>query len=104
MYTSPSLFKRIGGIFFIELNLIFANLASVETFVKERIMFKYVSGIFVIQANNCKLFRHENTSGYYSVAAYFLARVMVEFIILRFLPTIVLAAVSYWMVGMCIYS
>ena len=53
---------------------------------------------------NCKLSRHENTSGYYSVGAYFLARVMVDFVILRFLPTIVLAAISYWMVGMCVCS
>ena len=45
-------------------------------------------------------FRHENSSGYYRVSAYFLAKIICDVLPLRVLPTIVFAAISYWMIGM----
>ena len=36
------------------------------------------------------------------MSAYFLAKIICDVLPLRVLPTVVFAAISYWMIGMCI--
>ena len=43
--------------------------------------------------------RHENTSGFYRVSAYFLSTVICDVIPMRLVPTTVFAAIVYFMIG-----
>ena len=42
---------------------------------------------------------HENTSGYYRVSAFFLSKVMIDLIALRFIPNTVFTIITYFMLG-----
>ena len=48
----------------------------------------------------CVLFvRHEASSGYYHIFAYFLARVLVDVALVNILPFVLFSTVVYWMMG-----
>jgi len=48
----------------------------------------------------CYNFRHECTSGYYRVSAYYLAKLLCDIIPLRIIPLIAFSVISYFMVGL----
>jgi len=45
------------------------------------------------------LCRHETSSGYYRVSAYFLAKVITDLLIVRLVPLLLFSAISYYMIG-----
>ena len=73
--------NRLGAIFFIVSNEVFLNLSALELFIKERI-----------------LFAHENASGYYRVPVYFISKLICDIVLLRSIPSIVFAFISYFMI------
>ncbi|XP_065829941.1 broad substrate specificity ATP-binding cassette transporter ABCG2-like [Oscarella lobularis] len=75
--------NRVGALFFLVLNMIFANMSAVQIFVRMR-----------------PIFKHESLSGYYRVSAYFFAEVLCDVLPLRIIPTIILGSISYWMIGL----
>ena len=46
--------------------------------------------------NHC---RHENSSGYYRVSAYFIAKIMCDLIPLRLIPLCLFTVIVYFMLG-----
>lgn len=75
--------NRLGVIFFLCTNLLFGATLVIDNFIKER-----------------EIFVREHVSGYYSVLAYFLSKVMADLIPLRTISPLVFTLVTYWMVGL----
>ena len=42
---------------------------------------------------------HENVSGYYRVSVFFLAKVLIDLILMRILPLCIYTVIAYFMVG-----
>nr|XP_039270074.1 broad substrate specificity ATP-binding cassette transporter ABCG2-like [Styela clava] len=74
--------NRLGVLFFISTNLLFGATLVIDNFIKER-----------------EIFIHEHVSGYYSVFAYFIAKVLADLIPLRTISPIIFCSITYWMVG-----
>jgi ATP-binding cassette subfamily G (WHITE) protein 2 len=79
---SKGIQNRVGGFFFIIINLVFGNMGTIELFMAER-----------------TLYRHEASSGYYHIWAYFLARVIIDLTLVNMLPYMLFSAIVYWMIG-----
>ena len=75
--------NRMGVLFFIILYLTLMSLSSLPLWKEDQI-----------------LFRRERASGVYGTNAYFTAVVLFDVIILRVIPPIFFAVVTYWMVGL----
>eukprot|EP00223_Ostreococcus_mediterraneus_P005998 CAMPEP_0179689398 /NCGR_PEP_ID=MMETSP0936-20121108/3175_1 /TAXON_ID=548131 ORGANISM="Ostreococcus mediterraneus, Strain clade-D-RCC2573" /NCGR_SAMPLE_ID=MMETSP0936 /ASSEMBLY_ACC=CAM_ASM_000574 /LENGTH=1734 /DNA_ID=CAMNT_0021562003 /DNA_START=11 /DNA_END=5218 /DNA_ORIENTATION=- len=75
--------NRMGVLFFIILYLTLMSLSSLPIWKEDQI-----------------LFRRERASGVYGTNAYFTAVVLFDVIILRVIPPIFFAVVTYWMVGL----
>ncbi|CEG77576.1 Putative ATP-binding cassette, subfamily G (WHITE), member 2 [Rhizopus microsporus] len=75
--------NRMGLFFFYEALLGFMCLTSLQVFASERI-----------------LFVRERANGYYSPTTYFLAKVLFDIIPLRVVPPLMMALISYYMVGL----
>eukprot|EP01134_Creolimax_fragrantissima_P002046 CFRG2046T1 len=75
--------NRIGALFFALMGAVFANLSSVEIFLSER-----------------PIFMNEKRGGYYSTEAYFMAKVGIDLLLARIVPTLFYATISFWMVGL----
>ena len=45
------------------------------------------------------IYSHENASGYYRVSAFFMSKAVTDLIPLRFIPNIVFALITYFMIG-----
>ena len=43
--------------------------------------------------------RHESSGGYYRVSVFFLAKILTDLLILRFLPLTLYCVVTYFMIG-----
>ncbi|XP_067876390.1 broad substrate specificity ATP-binding cassette transporter ABCG2-like [Heterodontus francisci] len=83
-HTMPeALQNRIGAFFFLIINQVFGNLSAVELFIQEK-----------------ALFSHEKASGYYRTSAYFLSKILADVIPNRIIPVLILAAISYFMMGL----
>jgi ATP-binding cassette subfamily G (WHITE) protein 2 len=81
--THPNGFSdRIGVFFFIVTNQSFGSLGAVRLFIQQR-----------------ALFIHENASGYYRVSAFFISKAVTDLIPLRFIPNVVFALITYFMIG-----
>ncbi|XP_028396482.1 ATP-binding cassette sub-family G member 2-like isoform X2 [Dendronephthya gigantea] len=74
--------NRVGAFFFIIMNMVYANLDSIELLIKEK-----------------SIFVHESASGYYRVSVYFLAKIFAEFLPYRALSAFLFAIIVYWMAG-----
>ena len=81
-YTSEGLQNRIGGIFLIVMNQVFANLSAIDSFLKGK-----------------ALFIHENASGYYRVSAYFFAKLLLDLLPKRLIPIAAGGSILYFMMG-----
>ena len=81
-FTSEGLQNRIGGIFLIVMNQVFANLSAVDTFLKGK-----------------ALFIHENASGYYRVSTYFFAKLLLDLLPKRVIPIAAGGSILYFMIG-----
>ncbi|KAI9251063.1 hypothetical protein BY458DRAFT_524198 [Sporodiniella umbellata] len=75
--------NRMGLFFFYEALLGFMCLTSLQVFSSERI-----------------LFARERANGYYSPTTYFLSKVLFDIIPLRVVPPLMMALISYYMVGL----
>ncbi|CAH8630319.1 unnamed protein product [Dicrocoelium dendriticum] len=75
--------NRAGLFFFSTLQVVFVNLGSIELFIKERV-----------------LFIHENSSGYYRISAYFLAKILCDILPTKVLPVLLFMPICYWMAGL----
>ncbi|CAH8562924.1 unnamed protein product [Heterobilharzia americana] len=75
--------NRTGLFFFCTLQVIFVNLATIELFIKERV-----------------LFIHESSSGYYQVSVYFLSKILCDILPTKVLPIILFMPICYWMAGL----
>ncbi|KAL3309584.1 hypothetical protein Ciccas_011868 [Cichlidogyrus casuarinus] len=75
--------NRAGLFFFSALQVIFVNLGSIEMFIKERV-----------------IFIHENSSGYYRVSSYFLAKIVCDIVPTKALPIILFMVMTYFMVAL----
>ncbi|GFO02325.1 ATP-binding cassette sub-family g member 2-like [Plakobranchus ocellatus] len=75
--------NRVGAFFFIIMNQVFGNMSAVELFIRER-----------------TIFIHENVSGFYRTSAYFLAKVFLDLIPMRFIPCLLFSSISYFMIGL----
>lgn len=75
--------NRMGLFFFYEALLGFMCLTSLQVFSSERI-----------------LFARERANGYYSPTTYFLSKVLFDIIPLRVVPPLMMALISYSMVGL----
>ncbi|CUA70561.1 putative ATP-dependent permease [Rhizoctonia solani] len=75
--------NRIGSLFFMGSLLAFSSLSALYNLVEVR-----------------PLFARERAGGYYSPAAWLVSRVLFDVLPLRIIPTIVLACITYWMVGL----
>ncbi|KAG1452624.1 hypothetical protein G6F46_009699 [Rhizopus delemar] len=75
--------NRMGLFFFYEALLGFMCLTSLQVFANERI-----------------LFARERANGYYSPTTYFLSKVLFDIIPLRVVPPLMMALISYYMVGL----
>ncbi|KAK2168128.1 hypothetical protein LSH36_20g08005 [Paralvinella palmiformis] len=87
-YQTDNSFKsglqnRVGVFFFIVMNFVFGNMSAMEVFLKDR-----------------TVFIHENISGYYRVSVYFLSKLICDVLPQKILPSIIFAAISYWMIGL----
>ena len=82
-YTSEGLQNRIGGIFLIVMNQVFANLSAIDSFLKGKL-----------------LFIHENASGYYRVSAYFFATLLLDLLPKRIIPIAAGGSILYFMMGL----
>ena len=47
-------------------------------------------------------YSHENSSGYYRVSAYFIAKILSDILPLRLIPLIPFSILTYFMIGMLI--
>ena len=79
---SEGLQNRIGVIFLIVMNQIFANISGLNAFLQGK-----------------ALFVHENASGYYRVSAYFFAKLLLDLIPKRMIPVTVGGTILYFMIG-----
>jgi ABC-type multidrug transport system ATPase subunit len=75
--------NRTGAFYFMLTFFAFASLGSMDTFVSER-----------------HLFIHECEAGYFSVGSYFLAKTLLDAVLLRVIPSILFSFVFYWLVGL----
>ncbi|CAE7207667.1 unnamed protein product [Rhizoctonia solani] len=75
--------NRVGSLFFMGSLLAFSSLSALYNLVEVR-----------------PLFARERAGGYYSPAAWLVSRVLFDVLPLRVIPTIVLACITYWMVGL----
>ena len=75
--------NRMGVLFFIILYLTLMSLSSLPIWKEDQI-----------------LFRRERASGVYGTNAYFTAVVLFDVVILRVLPPLLFAFITYWMVGL----
>ncbi|KAG1461845.1 hypothetical protein G6F56_005636 [Rhizopus delemar] len=75
--------NRMGLFFFYEALLGFMCLTSLQVFSNERI-----------------LFARERANGYYSPTTYFLSKILFDIIPLRVVPPLMMALISYYMVGL----
>eukprot|EP01006_Ploeotia_vitrea_P022963 TRINITY_DN55409_c0_g1_i2.p1 TRINITY_DN55409_c0_g1~~TRINITY_DN55409_c0_g1_i2.p1 ORF type:complete len:635 (+),score=62.75 TRINITY_DN55409_c0_g1_i2:77-1981(+) len=80
--TTTGLQNRVGAIFFIIMNMVFGNMGAVEIFLKER-----------------TVFIHERSSSYYRVFSYLVAKIFMDVVPLRIIPTGMFVIVVYYMVG-----
>ncbi|UJR23946.1 hypothetical protein I4U23_026914 [Adineta vaga] len=78
----PDVSNRIGAIFFFATHQILCTTSALEPLIKERI-----------------LFSHENTSGYYHVGTYFLAKLVCDLIPMRIIPSFVFSIIAYPLMG-----
>lgn len=74
--------NRIGGFFFIIMNLVFGNLAMVPVFVEDR-----------------RQFVQERSLGYYRSSSYFVSKVLTDIVPNRIFPVLVFGVIVYWMMG-----
>ncbi|XP_078418720.1 broad substrate specificity ATP-binding cassette transporter ABCG2 [Cetorhinus maximus] len=74
--------NRAGAMFFLTNIQCFSSLSIVQLFIIEK-----------------KIFIHEYISGYYRVSSYFLAKLFVDLIPMRAVPSIVLATTTYFLIG-----
>jgi len=74
--------NRIGSLFFVCTILSFNSLTAVDLFYSERL-----------------LFVRERGNGCYRTSSYFFAKLVSELIVMRVIPTILLASISYYMIG-----
>ncbi|CAE6473936.1 unnamed protein product [Rhizoctonia solani] len=75
--------NRVGSLFFMGSLLAFSSLSALYNLVEVR-----------------PLFTRERAGGYYSPSAWLVSRVLFDVLPLRVIPTIVLACITYWMVGL----
>ncbi|KDN41179.1 hypothetical protein RSAG8_07593, partial [Rhizoctonia solani AG-8 WAC10335] len=75
--------NRVGSLFFMGSLLAFSSLSALYNLVEIR-----------------PLFARERAGGYYSPAAWLVSRVLFDVVPLRIIPTVVLACITYWMVGL----
>lgn len=75
--------NRIGGLFFIVMNLVFGNLAMIPVFVEDR-----------------RQFIQERSLGYYHTSPYFVSKVLTDILPNRIFPTLLLGIIVYWMMGL----
>ncbi|QRW00883.1 ATP-dependent permease [Ceratobasidium sp. AG-Ba] len=75
--------NRVGSLFFLGSLLAFSSLSALYNLVEVR-----------------GLFTRERAGGYYSPAAWLASRVLFDVVPLRIVPTIVMATITYWMVGL----
>jgi len=75
--------NRMGCLFFIILYLALMSLSSLPIWKEDQV-----------------LFRRERASGVYGTDAYFTAVVLFDVVILRVLPPLFFAGITYWMVGL----
>ncbi|CAB4009782.1 ATP-binding cassette sub-family G member 2 isoform X1 [Paramuricea clavata] len=74
--------NRVGAFFFIVMNMVYANLDSIQLLITEK-----------------PIFVHETASGYYRVSVYFLAKIFGEFLPYRALSAFFFSCIVYWMAG-----
>ena len=79
---SEGLQNRIGAIFLIVMNQVFANLSALNAFLQGKV-----------------LFVHENACGYYRVSAYFFAKLLLDLLPKRIIPVAVGGTIIYFMMG-----
>ncbi|VEL37406.1 unnamed protein product [Protopolystoma xenopodis] len=75
--------NRAGLFFFSTLQVVFVNIGSIELFIKERV-----------------IFIHENSSGYYRVSSYFLAKIFCDILPTKALPVFIFLPIVYWMAAL----
>ncbi|KAG9085177.1 hypothetical protein FS749_004632 [Ceratobasidium sp. UAMH 11750] len=75
--------NRVGSLFFMGSLLAFSSLSALYNLVEVR-----------------ALFTRERAGGYYSPAAWLASRVLFDVVPLRIVPTVVMATITYWMVGL----
>ncbi|PAA61248.1 hypothetical protein BOX15_Mlig010405g1 [Macrostomum lignano] len=72
--------NRQGLFFFLILQMVFVNLGAIEVFIKERV-----------------IFIHENSSGFYRVSVYFLAKIFCDMLPIKTLPVVLFMPIVYFM-------
>ncbi|XP_051866225.1 broad substrate specificity ATP-binding cassette transporter ABCG2-like [Pristis pectinata] len=75
--------NRVGAMFFLTTNQCFTSISVIELFVIEK-----------------KIFIHEYISGYYMIISYFLAKLFVDLIPMRAIPSMIFTIVIYFMIGL----
>ncbi|XP_072028289.1 broad substrate specificity ATP-binding cassette transporter ABCG2-like [Amphiura filiformis] len=74
---------RVGAFFFIGLLVQSMNNGAVELFLDERVVFI-----------------HESATGFYRVSSYFVSKIFADLLPQRTLPTLLFAAITYYMIGL----
>ncbi|XP_032876142.1 broad substrate specificity ATP-binding cassette transporter ABCG2 isoform X1 [Amblyraja radiata] len=74
--------NRVGAMFFLTTNQCFTSISVIELFLTEK-----------------KIFMHEYISGYYMIISYFLAKLFVDLIPMRAVPSIIFTVIIYFMIG-----
>ncbi|XP_069781699.1 broad substrate specificity ATP-binding cassette transporter ABCG2-like isoform X1 [Narcine bancroftii] len=74
--------NRVGAMFFLTTNLCFSSISVIELFVLEK-----------------KIFIHEYISGYYRIISYFLAKLFVDLVPMRAIPSMIFTVIVYFMIG-----
>ncbi|ESO01062.1 hypothetical protein HELRODRAFT_82208, partial [Helobdella robusta] len=74
--------NRVGAFFFIVMNHVFANMSSVDVFIRER-----------------AIYIHETISGYYGIVVYFICKILFEVLPLRTMPIIFFSIITFFMIG-----
>lgn len=62
-------------------------------------VFVHISSAFGL-ISDFRLFLQERAKGYYRTESYFLARWAADTVLVRILPMVIFASISYWMVGL----
>lgn len=75
--------SRIGSLFFLGSLLVFSSLSALTNFSTVR-----------------PLFLRERAAGYYSPIPWIFSRVAFDILPLRIVPTLIVASIVYWMVGL----